>query len=135
MSDTITLKGTVHELLDTQSFSSGFSKRILVIKTDDEKYPQTIPVEFVKDKCDALNTLSIGQRVTAYINLRGNEYNGKYYASIQGWKFEAGQAPDQSQSAHNQSKANGYAPEPRRTAAGGIATTDAGWEDDSEIPF
>ena len=40
------------------------------------------------------------------------------------------------QSAHNQSKANGYAPEPRRTAAGGIADTKEGWDDtEPEVIF
>jgi hypothetical protein len=128
MPNEITIKGTVHELFDTQSFPSGFSKRILVIKTNDEKYPQTIPVEFVKEKCDALDQLSIGQGVTAYVNLRGNEHNGKYYASIQGWKFEAGQEPART-AAHSQSA-------PKRTAAGGVATTEKGWDDDdTSLPF
>ena len=127
MSNEITVRGTVHDILETQSFPSGFCKRILVIKTDD-KYPQTIPVEFVKEKCDMLDQLCVGQGATAYVNLRGNEYNGKYYASIQGWKFEAGNKPEMTP-AHSSNQ--------QRTAAGGVATTDKGWEDDpdSQIPF
>jgi hypothetical protein len=93
MSDIIEIKGTVHEVMETQTFESGFQKRVLVIKTEDEKYPQTIPVEFVKDKTSLLNGLQRGQAVTACVNLRGNEYNGKYYCNITGWKLESAAAP------------------------------------------
>ena len=92
MSDTITVKGTVHNVLPTETFASGFTKRVLVIKTAD-KYPQTIPVEFVKDKTLELDGLMPNQEVTALVNLRGSEYKGKYYASIQGWKLQKGDLP------------------------------------------
>jgi len=122
MTDKIQISGTVETILPTQDFPSGFCKRVLVINTGG-KYPQTIPVEFVKDKCDALDQLSVGQVVTAHINLRGNEYNGKYYASIQGWKFEAGNEPERT-AAHssNQPKPTGWEKE------------DAD-DDDSDVPF
>ena len=93
MSDIIEIKGTVHEVMETQTFESGFQKRVLVIKTEDEKYPQTIPVEFVKDKTSLLDGLQRGQAVIACVNLRGNEYNGKYYCNITGWKLESAAAP------------------------------------------
>lgn len=93
MSDIIEIQGTVHEVMETQTFESGFQKRVLVIKTDDEKYPQTIPVEFVKDKTELLDGLQRGQVVIASVNLRGNEYKGKYYCNITGWKLDKGAAP------------------------------------------
>jgi hypothetical protein len=113
MSETIQITGTAHAILDLQTFPSGFSKQILVIKTDDDKYPQTIPVEFMKDKTAYLLNVQIGQPVTAYVNLRGNEHNGKYYASIQGWKLDKGEPVQDStpaSRAHNEAKANGYQP-------------------------
>lgn len=91
MSEKIEIKGTVETVLATETFPSGFSKRVIVINTGGE-YPQTIPVEFVKDKTEILSGLIKGQEVTASVNLRGNEYNGKYYANIQGWKLEKGEA-------------------------------------------
>lgn len=52
------------------------------------------------------------------------------------WKHVVIPSKSHSQSAHNQSKANGYAPEPRRTAAGGIADTKEGWDDtEPEVIF
>ncbi len=84
--------GKILEIGETQTFSSGFQKRVLVIETEaDSKYPQQVPFEVVKDKCSELDLLSVGQEVTVTFNLRGNEYNGKYYVNLQAWKWEAGE--------------------------------------------
>jgi hypothetical protein len=87
MSEEIKIIGTVETCLPLETFPSGFSKRVLVINTGG-KYPQMIPVEFVKDKVELLTGLRKKQEVTVSVNLRGNEYNGKYYANIQGWKLD-----------------------------------------------
>ena len=96
MSETNTIKGTVETVLPVEEFASGFRKRVLVINTGGD-WPQTIPVEFVKDKTDLLSGLYKGQEVEASVNLRGNEYNGKYYVNIQGWKLDKGEAPAKQQ--------------------------------------
>jgi hypothetical protein len=126
MSDEIKISGTVETCLPLETFPSGFSKRVLVINTGG-KYPQTIPVEFTKDKTDLLTGLRKGQDVTAHVNLRGNEYNGKYYANIQGWKLDKGEA----QSGEDRQKMRGSEPHPAKPAS-----KDTGWIDDqSDVPF
>jgi hypothetical protein len=92
MSDNIEIKGKVETILDIQEFASGFKKQTLVIETDG-KFPQKIAVEFAKDKIDLLATLTVGQQVAVSVNIRGNEYNGKYYTSLSGWKVDAGSVP------------------------------------------
>jgi len=64
-----------------------FKKRLVVVQTE-EQYPQSIPVDFVQDKCSILDKFAIGDKVKVSINVRGNEYNGKYYVSLNGWKIE-----------------------------------------------
>ena len=97
MSNTIT--GKLKLIQDTQTFDSGFQKREFVVTTA-EQYPQDIKLEFVKDKCSVLDSYQIGQEVTVDFNLRGNEYNGKYYVNLQAWRVASGQsAPVQTQSA------------------------------------
>jgi hypothetical protein len=86
MSNTVT--GTVKLIDQTQTFASGFQKREFVITTA-EQYPQDVKFEVVKDKCDLLDRYKVGQSVTVSFNIRGNEYNGKYYVSLQAWKIEA----------------------------------------------
>lgn len=70
----------------TEKVSDKFSKRLAVVKTEGD-YPQTIPVEFTQDKTSVLDKYKVGDNVTIEFNLRGNEFKGKYYASLQGWKI------------------------------------------------
>ena len=72
---------------ETVGSAGTFKKRLIVVETN-EQYSQKIPIDFVQDKCDILDKYSIGEEVKVSINIRGNEYNGKYYCSIQGWRIE-----------------------------------------------
>ena len=75
-----------------QQVSPTFKKRELVVTTD-EQYPQSIMIEFVQDKSDLLNTVSVGENVKVSINLGGREWvnpqgETKYFNSIKGWRIE-----------------------------------------------
>jgi single-strand DNA-binding protein len=84
-------QGTIKIINDTQTFSgSGFSKREFVITTGDSKYPQDIKFEVVKDKCASLDQFKVGQAVNVSFDIRGNEYQGKYYVNLSCWKIQAG---------------------------------------------
>lgn len=72
----------------TQSFSGGFTKREFVITTAADKYPQDLKFEVVKDKCPLLDPLELGQDVQVNFDIRGNEYNGKYYVNLACWKIQ-----------------------------------------------
>ena len=87
------VKGKVKVVNATEEVGTkGFKKRLLVVETE-ETYQQSIPVEFVQDKCNLLDSIQVGQDVTVQINLRGSEYNGRYYVQLQGWKIEASANP------------------------------------------
>ena len=85
------LTGIIKSIGATESKgANGFKIRELIVMTDtDTQYPQPIKVDFVKDKCELLDKFGEGQSVKVHINLRGSEYMGKYYVSIQGWKIES----------------------------------------------
>lgn len=84
-----TLTGTVKVVMDMVKFDSGFTKREFVVTTTDERYPQDIKFECVKDRCALLNNVKPGQRVTVTFDIRGNEYKGRYFVSLSTWKVEA----------------------------------------------
>ena len=88
MSEQYKISGTVYKIGEIQTFDSGFQKRVMVIETDD-KYPQKIPVEAYKDKCSMFDGIETGDNVTAFINLRGSEWNDKFFLSANCWKIEA----------------------------------------------
>jgi len=88
MSNKNEITGRIIVLNDTQQFPSGFQKREFVIEELDGKYPQKLKFEAMKEGCDKLDAFRVGQSVTVSYNLRGNEYNGKHYVSLQGWRIE-----------------------------------------------
>ena len=81
------LTGTIKVIFQTETYPSGFTKREFVVTTK-EQYPQDVKFELVKDKTAILDSLREGQEVTVHFNVRGNEYQGKYFVSLQGWKVE-----------------------------------------------
>lgn len=82
--------GKIKLINETQSFPSGFSKREFVVTTGNDKYPQDLKFEVVKDKCSMLDSFEAGQDVQVSFDIRGNEYNGKYYVNLSCWKIQAG---------------------------------------------
>ena len=84
------LTGTIKVIMDTQTFNSGFSKREFVVTSEDGKFPQDICFECVKDKISLLDSFSAGSKVTVSFDIRGREYNGRYFNNLNAWKITAG---------------------------------------------
>jgi single-strand DNA-binding protein len=82
------LNGTVKLIMDQQTFKSGFTKREFIVTTEEERFPQDIKFECVKEKCALLDNLEPGQHVTVSFDLRGNEYNGRYFVNLNAWRIE-----------------------------------------------
>lgn len=80
-----TFEGTVKVLGSVQEFDSGFKKREIIVSSLDEKYPQDIKFEFFKDSLEKLEPIKSGDLVKLSFNLRGNEYNGKYFTNLVGF--------------------------------------------------
>lgn len=95
------LKGTIKLIGDVQNFKDTFTKKSIVIKTD-EKYPNDIEIDFIKDKIELLNNLKVGDYVTVGININGRGWLNpetqitKYFTSIVGWKLDVGEKQTES---------------------------------------
>ncbi len=130
MSAAFELEGTVKEIFDLQTFPSGFSKREFVIETADDRYPQSIKFETVKDRTSLLDSLSKGDKVRVSFDIRGNEFKGRYYVNLNAWKV--GKAGEGSGSA-------GPAGPAASQGEPGASSLDASFDnepdDSDEIPF
>ncbi len=91
---TYDLTGKVKLIQEPQTFTSGFTKREVVVTVEDGKYPQEINLEFLQDKVSLLDNLSEGQEIKVFFDIRGREYNGKYFNNLVGWKLEASEAAE-----------------------------------------
>lgn len=81
------LEGSVKLIAETQTFGSGFQKKEFVITTK-EQYPQDVKFELVKDRIDLIDAYKSGDQIKVHFNVRGNEYNGKYFVNLQAWRIE-----------------------------------------------
>lgn len=89
------LVGTIKQIGEIQQFESGFFKQEILLVTDDEKYPQTVPIEFPKEKTNLLSEVAEGMKVKVGINIRGSEWQGRHFVSLTGWRVDALEAPSQ----------------------------------------
>lgn len=103
------LSGKVKVIMDVQEFSSGFKKREFVVTTQ-EQYPQDIKFELVQDRIDLLSNMKQGDDVTVHFDVRGNEYNGRYFVNLRAWRVDMGaSAPAQQASGQAQAANTGFA--------------------------
>jgi single-stranded DNA-binding protein len=83
----VEITGKIKVIFDEQTFNSGFKKKEFVVTTQ-EQYPQDLKLELIQDKTTLIDGLNQGDEITAQVNLRGNEYNGRYYVNLQAWRIE-----------------------------------------------
>ena len=82
------LSGTVKKIFDEQTFGSGFNKREFVVTTGDDKYPQDIKFECLKDKVELVNQLKEGQNVKVTFDINGREWNEKYFVNLKAFRID-----------------------------------------------
>ncbi|MFP4283416.1 MAG: DUF3127 domain-containing protein [Opitutales bacterium] len=85
-----TLSGAIKKIFPTQTFPSGFSKREVVITTAEDRFPQDIKLDCLKEKESILEGFKEGDEVTVHFDIRGREYNGRYFVDLNAWKMDRG---------------------------------------------
>ena len=81
------ITGTIKKIFDTQTFNSGFFKREFVVTTED-RFPQDIKLDCLKEKAEQLEQFKEGDRVKVSFDIRGREYNGRFFTDLSAWKIE-----------------------------------------------
>ena len=84
---TLSLPGRVHVIGDLVEHESGFSKRDLVILTDDYR-PSLIRFEFLNKAAASLNGLVEEERVKVTFRIEGREWNGKVLNNLIGTQVD-----------------------------------------------
>jgi len=82
------ITGKLHKKFDTQQKTDTFKAREFVIETAGE-YPQFVKFQIVQDRCALLDNFEEGQELRVHFDLRGREWQGKYFTNLNAWKIEA----------------------------------------------
>ena len=81
-------EGSLHKIFETQSKSDTFQTREFVIKQDGN-YPQFIKFQLTQDRCDLVGNFKEGDRVKVSFDLRGREWNEKFFTNLNAWRIDA----------------------------------------------
>ena len=76
------LKGTIVHKGELMTFKNDFKKVEIVVETKG-KYPQKVKLEALKDNAVKVDgQLKVGSILDLMFDVKGNEYNGKYYNNL-----------------------------------------------------
>jgi len=86
--------GVVHLIEETKTFGNkGFRKRLVVLEQDNGSFTNYVPVEFIRDSCDAVDDLNLGDEVEVQYRLSGRRWQRdeqsevKYFVNVEGLSF------------------------------------------------
>ena len=80
-------EGIVHRVFETENKTASFQTREFVIKLEGN-YPQFIKFQLTQDKCDIISNYKEGDKIKVHFDLRGREWNDKYFTNLNAWKVE-----------------------------------------------
>lgn len=82
------VEGKLHKKFDTQNKTDTFQAREFVIEINSGNYPQFIKFQLTQDRCALIDNYEEGQQVKVFFDLRGREWNEKYFTNLNAWKVE-----------------------------------------------
>jgi hypothetical protein len=81
------IKGKIKSVSQTEQKSDKFAVRTFVVEIEG-KYPELIEFQLVNNNTFIIDPFKAGDEVDVYFNLKGREYKGRVYNSLQAWKIE-----------------------------------------------
>jgi hypothetical protein len=81
------IKGKIKSVGSTEQKSAKFAIRTFVVEIEG-KYPELIEFQLVNNNTLIIDPFGAGDEIDVHFNLKGREYNGRVYNSLQAWKIE-----------------------------------------------
>jgi hypothetical protein len=82
------IEGKLHHIGETEVKGESFRVREFVIETQDQ-YPQFVKFQLTQDRCDLVEPYAKETMVKVYFDLRGREWQGRYFTNLNAWKIES----------------------------------------------
>lgn len=82
-------EGKLHKKYDTEQKSGSFQTREFVLLQEQGQYPNYVKFQLVQDRCEIIDSIPEGTQVKVYFDLRGREWQGKYFTNLQAWRIES----------------------------------------------
>jgi len=82
------IEGKLHKKFDTESKTNTFQAREFVIEVTSGNYPQFIKFQLTQDRCSLIDDYEEGGMIKVFFDLRGREWNEKYFTNLNAWRLE-----------------------------------------------
>lgn len=82
------ITGKLHKKFDIESKSASFQAREFVILIEEGNYPQYIKFQLTQDRCNLVDNVDQNETIKIWFDLRGREWNEKYFTNLNAWKIE-----------------------------------------------
>lgn len=82
------ITGKLYKKFATESKSEKFQTREFVIEVADGNYPQLVKFQLVQERCQILDTYNEGEEIKVHFDLRGREWQGKFFTTLNSWRLE-----------------------------------------------
>ncbi len=82
------IEGKLHKKFETESKTATFQARDFVLLIEDGNYPQYIKFQLTQDRCGLIDNYNEGDAIKVSFDLRGREWNEKYFTNLNAWKIE-----------------------------------------------
>lgn len=82
------IEGKLHRKYDTENKTATFQAREFVLETNSNNYMQYIKFQLTQDRCGLIDPFNVGDRMKVHFDLRGREWNDKYFTNLNAWKIE-----------------------------------------------
>lgn len=83
------IEGTLHKKFETEKKTETFQAREFVIVINDSGYDQFIKFQLTQNRCEIIDPIAEGTKIKVHFDLRGREWQGKYFTNLNAWKVEA----------------------------------------------
>jgi hypothetical protein len=83
------IEGKLHKKYDTEQKSGTFQTREFVLLTEQGQYANYVKFQLVQDRVEILDQFEEGAMIKVYFDLRGREWQGKYFTNLQAWRIES----------------------------------------------
>ena len=82
------IEGTLFKIYPTESKSASFSAREFVISIPSGSYSEYPKFQLVQDRVSAIDPFSEGDQIKVFFDLKGREWQGKYFTNLNCWRIE-----------------------------------------------
>jgi len=86
-SQSFEIQGKLHKVFPAENKSGSFQAREFVIEVESGQYSQLIKFQLTQERCDLIDSYSEGEEIQVHFDLRGREWDGKYFINLNAWRL------------------------------------------------